>query len=112
MDITPETEKKLQQLQVFEQNLQALQAQRQALQLQMSEIDSALEELNHTDKAYKIVSTIMVASEIPQLKKDLESKKEVLQLRIKTMEKQEKSTKERASALQDEVLKTMKPESG
>lgn len=112
MDITPETEKKLQQLQVFEQNLQALQGQRQALQLQISEIDSALEELKGTKKAYKIVSTIMVASEIPKLKKDLESKKEVLQLRIKTMEKQEKSTKEKASSLQDEVLKVMKPKSG
>lgn len=112
MDITPETEKKLQQLQVFEQNLQTLQAQRQALQLQIGEIDSALEELNTTKKAYKIVSTIMVASDIPKLKTDLESKKEVLGLRIKTLEKQEKSTKDKASSLQEEVLKRMKPEGG
>ncbi len=108
MDIQPNTEKKLQQLQIMEQNLQNLQAQRQGLQLQISEMDSALEELGKTKKAYKIISTIMVASEIPELKKDLESKKEVIELRIKTLEKQENSTREKATALQGEVLKEMK----
>ena len=108
MDIQPDTEKKIQQLQIFEQNLQALQTQRQNLQLQMSEMDSALQELDRTSKAYRIVSTIMVSADIPELKKDLESKKEIIQLRIKSLEKQESSTKERATALQDEVLKSMK----
>ena len=107
MDIQPETEKKLQQLQIFEQNLQQLQSQRQALEMQISEMDSALEELEKTKKAYKIVSSIMVASDIPKLKEDLKSKKEVVQLRIKTLEKQEKSTKEKATSLQEEVLKEM-----
>ena len=108
MDIQPDTEKKIQQLQIFEQNLQALQTQRQNPPIQMSEMDSALQELDRTSKAYRIVSTIMVSADIPELKKDLESKKEIIQLRIKSLEKQESSTKERATALQDEVLKSMK----
>ena len=108
MDVKPETEKQIQQLQVFEQNMQTLQMQRQNLQLQISEIETALEELSTTDKAYKIVSNIMVASKIPKLTTDLQSRKEVVELRVKTLEKQEKSLKEKASALQSKVLEQMK----
>ena len=38
------------------------------------------------------------------LTKDLESKKEIINLRIKTLEKQENQLKEKASELQIEVL--------
>ena len=104
MDMNPETEKQIQQLQIFEQNLQTLQVQRQNLQLQLNEIDSALDELAQTDKAYKIISNIMVAVKIPKLKNDLQSRKEIVGLRVKTMEKQEKSLKQKASSLQSKVL--------
>jgi len=74
------------------------------MQLQLNEIDSAIEELGKTDKAYKIISNIMVAVKIPKLKNDLQSRKEVVELRVKTMEKQEKSLKAKATSLQSKVL--------
>ncbi len=103
----PNAQKKIQELQMLEQNLQNFLAQKQNFQMQMVEIDSALEELSKTDKAYKIVGNLMVASKKDELEADLKNKREMTELRIKSIEKQEKSLKDRASRLQKEVLGEM-----
>lgn len=98
----------IQQLQLMEQSLQQFLMQKQAFQSQLMEVESALNEIEKTDQAYKIVGNIMVSSDKPTLKKDLESKKEVLSLRIKNLEKQEEKIKANASNLQSEIMKDMK----
>jgi len=108
VDVPKDTEKKLQQLQMIEQSMQNLLMQKQQFQLQQVEIESALKELEKVNEAYKIVGNIMVLSSKADLKTDLSSKKEVIELRIKTMEKQENQVREKASKLQNEVLKEMK----
>ena len=105
-----ETEQKINQLQMFEQSLQSFLGQKQQFQMQLVEVESALGELEGTDKAYKIVGNIMVESDKNELKSELASKKEMLELRIKTMEKQEEQVKDRASKLQAEILKKIKKE--
>jgi prefoldin beta subunit len=110
MEVSKETEQKIGQLQMFEQSLQSFLGQKQQFQSQLVEIESALGELESTDKAYKIVGNIMVESEKNELKADLQSKKEMLELRIKTMEKQESQVREKASKLQSEILKKIKKE--
>ena len=49
----------------------------------------------------------MVLSEKDDLKTGLTSKKEIIELRIKNMEKQENQLREKATKLQDEVMKEM-----
>ena len=110
MAITKETEEKIQQLQMFEQNLQNFMMQKQALQMQMVESESALEELKGSDKAYKIIGNIMVAADKEKLLSNLEQKRETSDLRIKSLEKQEKLIRDRATKLQAEVLEQMKEE--
>ena len=110
MEVSKETEQKIGQLQMFEQSLQNFLAQKQQFQVQFVEVESALGELDGTDKAYKIVGNIMVESDKNELKADLQSKKEMLELRIKTMEKQETQIREKASKLQSEILKKIKKE--
>jgi len=101
-----ETEKKIQQLQLFEQNLNNIIMQKQTFQMQLMENDNALNELEKTKKdAYKIVGTIMVSSNKEDLKKELNEQKEILDLRIKSLEKQEKNFKEKAEDIQKEVMK-------
>ncbi|MBW3000023.1 prefoldin subunit beta [Candidatus Woesearchaeota archaeon] len=102
------TEDKLGQLQLLEQNLQGFLMQKQNFQAQLLEVDSALSELETTDTAFKIVGNIMVASKKEELKKDLEKKKEMLELRIKSIEKQEETLREKAKKTQEEVLQEMK----
>ena len=110
MEVSKETEQKIGQLQMFEQSLQSFLGQKQQFQVQLVEVESALGELENTDKAYKIVGNIMVESDKNELKADLQSKREMLELRIKTMEKQESQVREKASKLQSEILKKIKKE--
>ena len=78
---------KIQQLQLLQQNLQNLQMQKQQLEGQMAEYDSALQELKTTEKSYKIVGKIMIASSKEDLIKDLQEKKEVSQVRLNNVSK-------------------------
>ena len=110
MEVSKETEQKIGQLQMFEQSLQNFLGQKQQFQVQLVEVESALNELENTEKAYKIVGNIMVESDKNELKADLNSKKEMLELRIKAMEKQESQIREKASKLQSEILKKIKKE--
>ena len=110
MEVSKETEQKISQLQMFEQSLQTFLGQKQQFQIQLVEIESALNELDDADKAYKIIGNIMVESTKNELKSDLQSKKEMLELRIRTMEKQESQVRERASKLQSEILQKIKKE--
>jgi len=106
-DVPKDSEKKLGQLQMLEQSMQNLLMQKQQFQLQQVELESALKELDKVEEAYKIVGNIMVLSKKADLESDLKSKKEVVELRIKSMEKQENQLREKASKLQGEVLKEM-----
>jgi prefoldin beta subunit len=106
-EISKETEQKISQLQLYEQGLQSILAQKQQFQSQSVEIDSALKELELTDQAYKIVGNIIVASKKEVLKKDLESKKETTNLRVKTLEKQEDQIRDKAKKIQEEVSKNI-----
>ena len=93
---------------MYEQGIQSILVQKQQFQLQQLEIESALKELEKTNDAYRIVGNIMVSSKKEELKKDMESKKEMLALRIRTLEKQENQIKEKATKLQSEVVGQMK----
>ena len=110
MEVSKETEQKISQLQMFEQSLQNFLGQKQQFQIQLVEVESALNELNNTEKAYKIVGNIMVESDKNELKAELQSKKEMLELRIKTMERQETQVREKASKLQSDILRKIKKE--
>ena len=60
------------------------------------------------DSAYKIIGSVMVLTKKDELKKDLFSKKEILELRIKNLEKQEQKIKEKSQEIQKEVAKEIK----
>lgn len=110
MALTKEAEEGIQELQLLEQNLQNFVLQKQSLQMQIVEIEAALKELQNTEKGYKIIGTIMLEQSKDELIKDLTSKKEVSELRIKSIEKHEAKLRERASKLQSEVLEKIKSE--
>lgn len=101
-------QQKLQQLQIMEQSLQSYLGQKQNFQMQQIEIDSALNELEKTDTAFEIIGNVMIKSDQVNLKEKLLKKKEVTELRVKSIEKQEEQLKEKISVLQKEVLKNMK----
>ena len=108
MEVDKETEQKILQLQILEQNLQNFALQRQNFQVQLMEIENALEELNKTKgEAYKLAGNIMVLSNKKDLVKDLNEKKDMFELRVKNLEKQEKKIQEKAEELKNQVMKEL-----
>ena len=102
-----ETDEKINQLQIFEQSMQNIVMQKQQFQAQISELNSALKELETTKNSYKIIGNIMVNTDKETLTKDLKTKKSTAELRIKTLEKQEESIREKTKSLQSEVMQNM-----
>lgn len=94
-------------LQLLEQNLQNYLNQRQQYQSQLVEIDSALGELSKTDSSYRIIGNIMVKRDPKELEKDLSEKKEKVELKIKSLEKQEGQLREKAKELQQKIMNNM-----
>ncbi len=106
-----EIQKKVQELQVFEQHLQSFLAQKQMIQMESSETINALEELKKTkDEVYKIISGIMIKADKDSLLKELEEKKKLSELKINSIEKQEALIEKKASVLRSEINSVMNEE--
>lgn len=105
MDIAKDTQEKIAQLQLLEQNMHSFSTQKRNIQSQMLEIENALKELDAAKgTVYKIVGPVMFHAEKERLSKDLKERKDVLDLRIKSFEKQENAIEEKAKKLQAEVM--------
>ena len=66
---------KISQLQLLQRNMQTILAQKQQIQGQVQELDSALAELQKTEKSYKIIGTIMVSTPNDSLCRELRDRK-------------------------------------
>jgi prefoldin beta subunit len=108
MTMNKDLQQKINQLSMIEQNVQQFSVQKQQFQAQLVEVESAEKELEHAKETYKIVGNIMVAKGKDDLKQELSEKKEIIAMRIESFEKQEDKLKEKAAALQKEVLEEMK----
>ena len=106
-----ESTRKLQELQILEQNLDHILMQKQTIQLELSEISNALQEIkNSNDEVYRVMSSIMVKADKEKLSKDLEEKEKLLTLRSESIEKQEKMFESKLDELRKEAQKDLKDE--
>ena len=100
------SEKQVERLQVLEQTMQSIVMQKQNFQTQLAELENALDEVNKSDNnPFRMVGGIMVEANKDDVIKELDSKKEMADLRLKTIEKQESKTQEEVKSLQEEVMK-------
>ena len=95
------------QLQLLQQNLQNILLQKQQLQAQLTEIDSALVNLQGTEKVYKILGHLMISASKENISQELEEKKETFTLRLKNFITQEGKLKKGMEELQKEVIKEL-----
>jgi len=102
-----ELQAKINQLSMMEQNLQNFALQKQQFQAQLMEAESAEKELKDSKEAFKIIGSIMVLSDKEKLQKELAEKKEMINIRIESFEKQESKLREKAESLQKEVMDEM-----
>lgn len=107
--IPKEMQDKIAELQLLQQRLNLFANQKQVFQIQQIEVESALKELEKAKSpVYKLVGEILIEKSPEDLKKELEEKKNDVDIRIKSLEKQEEKTKERALELQKEVTDKLK----
>jgi prefoldin beta subunit len=98
-------DKKIQEMQILEQNLQNLLFQKQAFQMELSETKAALKEIEKAgEDVFKIIGQLMIRTDKKKTKEELSNKEKLLDLRIKSIEKQEMTLAERAESLRKEVL--------
>lgn len=98
-------QKKIRQLTVLENNSKAIVNNLYSIKNQILETDSAIEELNKKDKAYKIIGGLMVEQNAKDLKEELETKKVQLKNHEKKLLEQEATIKKQAKVLKDEITK-------
>jgi prefoldin beta subunit len=103
-DVDKETKNKISKLQMLEQRLQSLIMQKQTFQTQMLESNNALGEIEDSKETYKIIGNVMVSVDKEELKKDLTSKKEMAELKVENLDKEENKLREEANELQKEVM--------
>ncbi|MBS3091947.1 prefoldin subunit beta [Candidatus Pacearchaeota archaeon] len=105
VDIDQETGQKIQDLQILEQNFQNISMQRQAFQIELNETSTALEEVGKAKgDVFRVLGQVMVKSDKSELKKELKEKKDLLELRIKAIEKQDLSLRENIERLRGEIV--------
>ncbi|MEK6855410.1 MAG: prefoldin subunit [Nanoarchaeota archaeon] len=104
MEFDNETNKRIEELRTLESYLQNFLAQKQSFQIELNEIDNAISELKkHNDDVYKIISGIMIKSKREDIAKELGARKEIAEMKVKSIEKQEELIGNKASELRREI---------
>lgn len=98
----------------FEQNraqLVSVSSQKQQLQLHVKTLEAALNELKNTKekKVYKAVGNILILSDVAAVDKELKEQKDSVDLRIKTLQKQEDLLVDKLNKLKSAIESTQKP---
>ena len=111
MNLPPKIQNQLTQFEQVRQQLQLLTTQRIQVESQIREMVNTLEELDKTKKdsiLYKRVGALFIkVDDKKDLKGSLTEKKETFDIRMKTLERQEKQLKEKYSELQMEISKAV-----
>lgn len=92
----------------FERNRQMLgnlSAQKQQLQMQAEVYKASLEELKDTKEktVMKVVGNLIVNKDKKEMEKEIKDKVESIELRVKTMDKQEELTMKKLTALKSQI---------
>jgi len=109
--LTPQLQEQLVRLQQLQQTYQVVMSQRQQLEHELLEVDRALSELEKMgdeDVIYKSIGAILVKSSRRKLIEELTERKELLDMRIKVLSRQQTRTEESLKELQQKVQQRLR----
>ena len=97
-----------QMIQEFEKSriqLGTIEQQTNSLNIQSQVLGEAIKELNESkeEKVYKAVGNILILSDAKKVLGDMEKQKETIDLRIKTLKKQEEAAIDKLNKLKAEI---------
>jgi len=102
------------QLQQYQQQAQTILIQKQQIETQLTDVMSALESLEGVkdEDVYKAVGPILAKMKAKDVTKELDDRRETLELRIKTLTRQEEKVNEKVTDLSDKVTKLLQGPAG
>lgn len=91
------TQDDLKTIQTLQQQLQAVMIEKDTISLRLAEIDKTLEELNkiENEEVFRIYGRVMIKKKKSDVIDELNSEKETLEIRLKTLERTENKIIER-----------------
>ena len=111
-ELSPQLQDQINRLQQARAQIQMITQQRQQVEIQLKETEEALKEIEAaTEKTpiYKSIGAILVKTKgKSEVKKELATAKESLELRKTTLEKQEGRSREKLTELQSKVESSFK----
>ena len=109
-NLDEETQRKIQELQMMEQSFQQLLMQKNAFSMEANETDFILEEVEKTSgEVSRIIGNqVVIKSTKEEILEDMKKKKELLDLRMKSIDEQEKQFSEKIESIREEVMKKIR----
>ncbi len=105
-ELPPQVQNQLAQLQQLQQQAQAVMSQKAQIEGLIRETEAALKELEKSgDDAviYKSVGELLFKADKAKLTEELKERKDMMELRLKTMAKQEERIQSRFTQLQEQL---------
>jgi prefoldin beta subunit len=105
-NLDQETQNKIQEMQMIEQQFQQLLMQKNAFSMEENETDLILKELEKTDdEVFRIIGNqVVIKSSKEKLIEEMKTKKELVSTRSKSIEEQEKEMTKKLDQLRDEIM--------
>lgn len=110
--LPPQVQQRLLRLQQLQQTLQSVLTQKQQLELGLTETEQALTELEKLTKQaviYKSVGSLLVKAKKKKVTKELKEQKELLNMRISVLGKQEGRLRTQLKDLQTKLQQDLRP---
>jgi len=110
--LPPQVQQRLLRLQQLQQTLQGVLTQKQQLELELNEVEQALSELEKlTDAAviYRSIGSLLVKSKRTKVTTELNERKELLNMRINVLGKQEERLRTQVKDLQEKLQRDLRP---
>lgn len=104
-ELPPNVQHQIQQFQQLQQQYELIISQKQRLILEGREIDLALAELEKSseEKVYKNIGSVMLKKETKNVVDELKTRKEEIDLKRESLERQEKRTGDKLKEMQTKI---------
>lgn len=116
--MSAQMQQQIAQFQVAQQQAQAISSQKVQTELQLKEMERTIEELDGLKKGaevYKSIGTLLIKGDPAKINAELKENHETLELRVKTLQRQEKKIQAKLTEMQNTIqdgIKSGRPQAG
>jgi len=113
--LPPQVQERILRFQQLKQTLQVVSTQKTQLEMELTETEQALSELAKLDDSaviYKSIGSLLVKAEKAKVTTELNERKDLLNMRIGVLGKQEERLRAQAKDLETKLQRDLRPVSG